>query len=777
MVDIINSGIEVLAPAGNRDSLHAAVINGADAVYLGASAFSARAKAGNFTHEQLVEAVRYCHLFGVKVYLALNTIIKPEEYDAALATVKQAVNAKVDAIIVQDLAFLSILHSTMPDIIIHLSTQAGVHNVYGAIIAEKLGVKRVILSREVLTEDIREIHRSTNLEIECFIHGALCVAFSGNCYFSSLAAGLSGNRGKCLQFCRKKYSAGKRNGYFLSAKDINQSDRIKELIDAGVTSLKIEGRMRRAEYVGEAVRHYKALLSGIADSGRNLDTLFNRGNGCHAYLDNPTENVIYPNVQGHIGVKIGVVKSIKEKIAELKLDLPLRAGDGIKFIRNWLECGNASITADGYKTGFEGDVKVGDAVHITSDKKLSDKINARTRKIPVFITCLCTPNQPVTVTATTCNGNTVTIRSDFLVESAKNAPINVDAIKDCFNKTGETEFTLSGFYCDLPEGVFIVKSALNALRRNVYDALANEIVSRYEQQNGLSSNTDNGENDDETSSFIGYVKTLKKGDWTKFTAIKPILPHGNLGNYTYSLDDEKVIFKSDDADFLIAAAENYDAAIYSPREYGIDVVKTIAKIEKVTEKRVYLDLPIMIRGKDGTVLNEILSDQNVNNVIINNIGELELCKNKNYVLGSAMNIVNPDFPARKIMSIEYDGKNFGDNYVYVFGKYPIMTFAHCPKKTLNGGKCLHCNREPITITDKSSDFDVIFYKAGYCYSRLLNCNPTCAFDLCQKYKIRRKIVDFIGIDSENRRRVIEAFKNEEKPTFSITRSYFAKKLD
>lgn len=776
MIDEKNNGIEVLAPAGNPDSLRAAVINGADAVYLGASVFSARAKAGNFTQEQLIEAVRYCHLFGVKVYLAVNTIIKPEEYKDALITVKHAVCAKVDAIIVQDLAFLSILHSTMPDIIVHLSTQAGVHNVYGAIVAERLGAKRVILSRETLIEDIREIRQSTNLEIECFVHGALCVAFSGNCYFSSLATGLSGNRGKCLQFCRKKYSAGSREGYFLSAKDINQSDRIKDLIGAGVTSLKIEGRMRRAEYVGEAVRHYKALLSGIADSGRDLNTLFNRGNGCHAYLDNPTENVIYPNIQGHIGVKAGVVKSVKWKTAELKLDSPLHAGDGIKFIRNGSECGGASIVADGYKTGFAGDVKVGDAVHITSDKKVLDKINARTRKIPVAVSFSCALNQPVEVFAMTDRGNAVTVRSDFIVESAKNAPIDVAAIKDCFDKTGETEFVLSEFCCDLPDGVFIVKSALNALRRNVYDSLTDKILSCYEVKNGLlhiDENTTGCYN-----SLIEYADAFAKTVENKFALIKSVLPStGDPGNYKYSLSDEKVVFKSDDGDFLLASAENYDAAIYSPGEYDIDVVKTIEKIESATGKRVYLDLPIMLRGKDIDTIDDILSGQAVNNVIINNIGELELCKNKNCILGSAMNIVNPDFPARKIMSVEYDGKNFGDNYAYVFGKYPIMTFSHCPKKTLNGGNCLHCNREPITITDKTNDFDVVFYKVGFCYSRLLNCIPTCAFDLCQKYNIRRKVVDFVGMTHASRGQIIWALKNAEKPSFPTTGSYFSKKLD
>lgn len=759
----------MLAPAGNPDSLRAAVVNGADAVYLGAPMFSARAKAENFTFEQLAEAVRYCHLFGVKVYLAVNTVIKPEEYESALNTVKRALTTEIDAIIVQDLAFLSILHSTMPDIVVHLSTQAGVHNAAGAIIAEKLGAKRVILSREVLLEDIREIKRKTKLEIECFVHGALCVAFSGNCYFSSLATGLSGNRGKCLQFCRKKYSVEKREGYFLSAKDLNESDRINALIKAGVTSFKIEGRMRRAEYVGEATRHYKTLLSGSDDDVRDLNALFNRGNGCHAYLDNPTENVIYPNIQGHVGVKIGTVKSVNGKIATLKLDSPLKTGDGIKFIRNGIESGNASVSSDGYKTSFEGSVKVGDEVRITSDSELLKRINSRTKKIPINVDFSCKINEPAVVITTTENRQTVTVRSDFIVEKAKNAPITAETIKDCFNKTGDTEFVLSDFVCNLPSDAFIAKSTLNALRRKVYELLENEIIIDYEAKNKL-----NGVILRESS----YNDDFNR----KFELIKKILPNadfaGNNPKYTVNTENENIIFKSDDCNFLLAAADEYDAAIYFPRKYNETVASTIKNIESKTGKRVYLDLPIMIRGCDGDIINKILSDENVKNVIINNIGELELCKNKNYLLGSAMNVVNPDSPARKIISVEYDGKDFRGNYAYVFGKYPIMTFAHCPKKTLNGGKCLHCNHEPLMISDRSNEFDVIFYKAGYCYSQLLNCNPICAFDLCDKLKITRKIVDFIGIEPSLRNTVIDALRRNEKPVMMpITRGYFAKKLD
>lgn len=806
-----NNGIEVLAPAGNFDSLRAAVINGADAVYLGASAFSARAKAGNFSYEQLCDAVRYCHLFSVKVYLAVNTVIKPNEYDEALKMVNDAILAKVDAIIVQDLAFLSLLHSTMPHIVVHLSTQAGVHNTAGAIVAEKLGAKRVILSREARLNDIREIHKTTNLEIEYFVHGALCVAFSGNCYFSSLATGLSGNRGKCLQFCRKKYSCKNKEGYLLSAKDLDESNRIYELIDAGVTSFKIEGRMRRAEYVAEATRHYKALLSGCTDSDKALKTLFNRGDGCNGYLNNPTENIIYPNIQAHMGTTFGTVKSITGKTAIIASKSPLHTGDGVKFIRNGVETGSASILTNGYKTGFEGDVKVGDTVNITTDKLLLDEINQRTRKIDVKITFSCRLNSNAVVIASTSDGISLTVKSDFLVQSALNAPINADSLEECFRKTGDTEFVLSEIKCDIPKNAFIVKSALNSFRREVYEKLENAIVSEYEKRNNLiidskiignKNKSDDYEYNDnypvcddslrfkrnapsveQTDNYAKNANYEKNATGNEFDLLKTVLPQQYAPNNTFTdsdyllaPQDELTIFKSNDIDFLIAAAEEYDAAIFTPHNYA-DATKLINAAETKTKKRFYLDMPVMLREKDNELISEILSPSGVKNVIINNIGELELCKTKNYILGSAMNIVNPQLPARKVMSIEYDGREFGDNYVYIFGKYPIMTFAHCPKKTLNGGKCLHCNQESIQFTEKSGVFDIMFYKVGYCYARMLNCVPTCAFDLCKSLKIKRKIIDFIGIPENQRATVIEAYKKSKKPPFPITRAYFNKKLD
>ncbi len=222
--------------------------------------------------------------------------------------------------------------------------------------------------------------------------------------------------------------------------------------------------MRRAEYVAEATRHYKALLSGCTDSDKALKTLFNRGDGCNGYLNNPTENIIYPNIQAHIGTTFGTVKSITGKTAIIASKSPLHTGDGVKFIRNGVETGSASILTNGYKTGFEGDVKVGDTVNITTDKLLLDEINQRTRKIDVKITFSCRLNSNAVVIASTSDGISLTVESDFLVQTAQNAPINADSIEECFRKTGDTEFVLSEIKCDIPKNAFIVKSALNSFR-------------------------------------------------------------------------------------------------------------------------------------------------------------------------------------------------------------------------------------------------------------------------------------------------------------------------
>lgn len=283
--------IELLSPVGDFECLKAAVQNGADSVYFGSNIFSARAFAHNFDLNELEKAIQYAKIRGVKTHLTLNTLIKDDEFDEALALAKNAYEFGIDAIIVQDLGLARSLIKTFPDLPIHASTQMTVHNLTGALELQNLGFKRVVLSRELSTDEIDYICKNTNIEIECFAHGALCISYSGQCLFSSMIGGRSGNRGKCAQPCRLPYELFENDkkinsGYLLSTRDLCSLDYIPNFIKSGVHCLKIEGRMKSPEYVAIVTKIYRKYIDlalsnepYIVDQNdrKNLMQVFNRG--------------------------------------------------------------------------------------------------------------------------------------------------------------------------------------------------------------------------------------------------------------------------------------------------------------------------------------------------------------------------------------------------------------------------------------------------------------------------------------------------------------------
>lgn len=733
--------LEILAPAGNMDSLRAAVINGANAVYLGGAGFNARAKANNFDNESLKVAVNYCHLFSVKVYLTVNIILKPSEYNQACELIKYANSVGVDAFIIQDIAFIKHLHSTMPDIVVHLSTQAGIHNLEGALYAQSLGVSRIVLSRETSLEDIKKIKENTDLEIEYFIHGALCIAFSGNCYLSSMASGLSGNRGKCLQFCRKKYACGKSSGYLLSAKDINMSTKIKELIDAGVTSFKIEGRMRRAEYVGGTVKHYNDILDGLSPNNSNVKRLFNRGDYCQAYLQNHTPSIVYSSIQGHIGEKIGTVEKLIQGKASLKLNKKLNEGDGLKFIRKSVEVGSASVSQSGYQVGFSGSVKVGDEVYITTDSALMKEISSREKKIGVQL-YLYHDEGKLIANAEYLN-KTCVIYSEEIVLPAQNKPLTKNDFIDCFSKTGDSEFRLDSLNFYSEEDIFIPKSKLNEFRRNVYLTIYNDVLDGYNEKQTQEKQRNCLKNRllEQKPVVISQFTTKKKGKIVQ-------------------IDDITLLEKLNDFDYIA----------YYPQFYTEKIIEDM----KILGERGILVLPTIARDDDITQLKEILDSKFIKNVIINNAYGYEIAKNKNILLGIGMNVINPDSP-KCIMSIEYDGKNFGDNFAYAYGYNPVMTFAHCPKITLSG-KCEHCSGQSLTYTDENGNvFLMRNYRIGNrCYWQMHNCVPVSALSSLDKFD--KIFIDLVGTPSRQIETVLLSIKSNSDLIQNKTKGYFNKKL-
>ena len=398
--------LEILAPVGDENGVKIAINSGANAIYLGLPKFNARAKADNITLGNLKNVVDYAHLMNVKVYVTINTIIKDSEVDDFLDMVKAAIDAKVDAYIIQDLGMAYLLKNKFKGIVLHASTQMGVHNLNGAKMIEKLGITRVVLSRETKYEDILEISKNTKLEIEYFVQGALCVAFSGNCYLSSLNNDKSGNRGECMQLCRLKYSAVSdgeqvKQGYLLSTCDLCLASNLKRLVEAGVTSFKIEGRLRRYGYIAESVSQYVSAINNLEKFEpklieRAMSRVFNRGEYNRGYYldENNKREIINDRFQNHRGVCVGKVKDVKPFKTlyqiTLKSNHKIHTNDGLKFIKDNSEIsigvGNVvELSKDEYKIYSNKKPDVGSDVYLTVDSVYERELTDRKKLINLSV--------------------------------------------------------------------------------------------------------------------------------------------------------------------------------------------------------------------------------------------------------------------------------------------------------------------------------------------------------------------------------------------------------
>ena len=467
---------EILAPAGDEQSARAALYRGADAVYLGLTRFSAREGAENFDLSALERTVRLARIFGAKVYLCLNTLIKDGETDDFFSAARQVCEAGADAILVQDLFLGKALKETYPEITLHLSTQAGCCNERGARLAKEYGFSRVVLARETPIAEIRKI--AAVIETEVFVQGALCSCFSGQCYLSSFAGNNSGNRGRCKQPCRKKYKIDRIGfedyAYALSPSDLSVGTRVKELLEAGVVSLKIEGRMRRPEYVSAAVRYFRALLAGSGgDTERTeLTRAYNRGDYTYG-LAFGQNRFLSRKVQGHIGEKVGEIALRGGYYC--KSGYRPGAGDGFKILRDGYEVGGAAfLRADGagFYLSSREKLRAGDEVRLTTDAALSRRpFPERTRELRLSLRFIAGERAYV------C-GEGIEIAGEIL-QSAKSAPLTEEELKAAFRKTDGLPFAVE-FDCVETKGAFLPKSALNAFRRSFFEKLLQKIAPRRE---------------------------------------------------------------------------------------------------------------------------------------------------------------------------------------------------------------------------------------------------------------------------------------------------------
>lgn len=520
--------VELLAPVGDLNCLKAAVQNGADAVYFGVEQFNARMYAANFNVEDMKQVIEYCKLRNVKTNLTLNTLLENCEFDNAVDLAKEAYKTGVDAIIVQDLGLAKYLIDNIPGLPIHASTQMTVHNLQGVLKLEKLGFDRVVLSRELSCEEIEYICKNCKVEIETFIHGALCICYSGQCLFSSVVGGRSGNRGKCAGPCRLPYELISENaetherksidkGYLLSTKDLCGIAYLPRLIQAGVKCFKIEGRMKSPEYVATVTRIYRKYIDMVLNNYdfiidekdiNDLMQVFNRGGFSDGHLDSKhNRNLIFPEKPSNMGIYLGTIKKYNSNKGHITLQLEedLELGDSIsvsneasKYLVSELMIKNVNqkkVSANTEVTigRMKGNIKVGDKVYRISSKALSDFAkasydNCENKKIPLNCTVTIKKNTPISMEIST-NKNTcynelyssiyVKEISNMIPIDALKTPISVERVVKQISKTTNTPFSFENITVLLDDGLYVPSiSTLNELRRTALEKVEQEILSR-----------------------------------------------------------------------------------------------------------------------------------------------------------------------------------------------------------------------------------------------------------------------------------------------------------
>ncbi|KCZ72978.1 collagenase-like protease [Candidatus Methanoperedens nitroreducens] len=498
---------ELLAPVGGREALIAAIENGADAVYFGGTAFSARQYASNFTREELEWAIDYAHIRGVRAYVTVNTLIKDSELEDACEYLQFLCNCGADAVIVQDLGILRLLRKQLPELPVHASTQMTIHNMEGVRFLQDMGVKRVVPARELSLDEIRRIRSKTRIEIETFIHGALCFSYSGQCLLSSMIGGRSGNRGYCAQPCRKKYRMNGVEGYLLSPRDLNMSEHIGSLIGAGIDSFKIEGRMKRPEYVAGVVGVYRKLIDRYSGSPENfrvteaekhtLRQLFNREFTTGYFFGSPEDQLMSREYPHNRGTELGRVVDldIRKKQASIYLKAPLRAGDGIGIggrdsgiiVRDMYTGSKRTAYAN---PGSVVELKIppeadrGDAVFKTFDSllmaSLRTKDSKNNKKIPVRMSFTARSGEHTELRIS--DGENEAVIQGGIAGQAEGRPISESLIARQLKKLGNTIFEAHEIAFDIGDNIFIPVSELNSLRRAAVARLERERTLKWKRQ-------------------------------------------------------------------------------------------------------------------------------------------------------------------------------------------------------------------------------------------------------------------------------------------------------
>lgn len=623
MQNIKSKHVELLAPAGSYEAFIAAINAGADAVYMGLKDFNARVMTSNFTTEEYINAIDYAHKRDVKVYLTLNTLLLDNEIKQALESVYELYKVGLDGVIVQDLGVASLIHKLMPDLSLHASTQMSICTIEQVKVLEELGFERVVLARELSVREIKEIANNTKLEIEVFVHGALCVSISGQCLMSAMIGDRSANRGSCAGPCRKKYSLYATNGkcivknrYLLSKKDIFGLDKLQELIDAGVDSLKVEGRNKTPEYVAGVIRNYRQAI----DKGYNIiqekETLqlFNRSGKSSGYLDGVRyRQSISEFSPKNTGLVLGKVIATKNKYIKMKLEQDINLHDGIETIGDnvvstivtCIRDEKFNIVNSKVEQGsmvWLGDingVKIGDVIYKTSDSKLNLELfnyaKTNTKRLEYDVQVIIKENEQLQAMV---KDNQIAVTIEYIPEISKTSSVNDVKVKEAFSKTEETSVKLN-IACDIQEGLFVPSSKLNELRK--------ALVQKIEETKLVRNNIDN---------IQDKIQQVLKIDKTNCNNKEK---QNSLYVYKYNKDIDYVSYYenkySKKLDVLYVTASDFTT-------YGQQILTYTNKC------KVYFVIPnVTLKNTTKYILSnlEFLCTKGISGVLLGNIGFIPLC--------------------------------------------------------------------------------------------------------------------------------------------------------
>ena len=681
------NNIELLSPVGEWNSLVSAVQNGANAVYFGADEFNARMNSKNFNREELKKAIEYAKLRNVKTNLTLNILIKNDEFSKAMELVEYAYTCGIDAIIVQDLGLAKAIIKSFPDLEVHSSTQMTVYNLEGARKIQEMGFKRCVLARELSVDEIKHICKNVNIEIEVFIHGALCICYSGQCLMSSIIGGRSGNRGKCAGTCRFPYSLlnnGKEadKGYLLSSKDVCTLDILPELIKTGVKSFKIEGRMKSPEYVGTVTSVYRKYID-LANSNKpykvqaedkeKLMQIFNRGGFSTGYLKGKLgKDMMYKYKPNHMGIYIGKVEHYNPNkgYTKIKLEKELNLGDSISIKDGTCKISELMIGNNNIKQGkigqtvtigrIYGKINSGDKVYRTVDINLNREINQKLSKenIKRKINCkiIIQEDTPISLKVQDIVTGIEITKTGSVPQKAEKQGLSRERIEEQISKLGNTVFEVANINTEIGDMLITQISGINELRREAIQELEEKI----------------------RKTFIRKPR--------KIVEEKEIISKQSI-----SAPRVSVCLNSMSETLEYSKLQGIDN-IYIPLRF-FTAPKLKKQVKEITENfNTYLLMPAISKSNYEKInIEAILKEYKIAGVVISNISQLETFKNLKTIANYTMNVMNnksikeleslgikgytvsPETDKNTILSLNGD---IGMELI-VYGRTLLMTTEYC----------------------------------------------------------------------------------------------------